>query len=156
MRRRKALNFVDAHALAITAAFAFIGLIAIMLWLYFGAGSLRIERARVRAEIHANRAARQAERTANATAKYDACVRSIPELKKLNRFVRGVKDEHSYLYAAALDAFNATPPGDPLYPVRKRNVRRARQAFADVRVVSPFKVPSKSDCDAVRDAALAK
>lgn len=152
--RRRALDFIDRHALAVTAGFAFVSVVAVMLWLYFVAGALRLERSTVKSEIAANRAARHAEHVATANAKYDACVKAAPELKKLNRFLRGVKAEHRYLYMAAVDALHATPQSDPLYPVRARNVRRARQALNDVLVVPPFTVPSKADCIAAREAAL--
>lgn len=69
-----------------------------------------------------------AERGADIAAQYQQCIKSIPLLRKFNRFVAGVQLEHATLLRNAVATHRATPPGSDVYRAQVGNIIRLREA----------------------------
>lgn len=86
----------------------------------------------------------------NSSAKnhYQECVGSIPELRKINRFVRGVQELHIAQERNALAVLKVTDRHDPLYMARYQSYLRFKAAADKVKGVR-FTVPTKASCKAL-------
>lgn len=92
-------------------------------------------------EISKQEAARQAE----TQAKIAQCIQSIPSLRKIDRFVHGVREFHVIVALNSKAIVDSTPKTDPQYTVRVANYRRIRNTVADVSGVK-FTVPTVAQC----------
>lgn len=128
---------------------AWIGLVLVVVALFYV--NQRTSRALARTEAAAH--AQQLRIQASADATYAACVRSMPLLRKTNRFIRGVQREHRTLLLNALAAHRVEPEGTRLYRQQVRNIVRLRAAVTDVTGVT-FHVPTVAECRAHRAAEL--
>ncbi len=97
-------------------------------------------------------AAATAERQAGIQADYRACLVSIPQLTKVNRFVHGVQALHLTLLTNALATHAATAPGSALYRQQIVNIARLRRTVTAVSGVA-FPVPTKASCEKRRRQA---
>ena len=88
----------------------------------------------------------ESARSAANHAKVAQCIQSVPELRKINRFVRGVYTFHRIIAENSKFSLDATPKSSPMYQVRLRNYRRVKQTVLDVSGVR-FHVPTRAECD---------
>lgn len=110
---------------------AYFGLAAVIVVLYFH-----------QTEIGKQEATRTAERQASVT----QCIRSIPQLTKVQRFIEGVQVFHKAAAMNALATLQATPKTDPQYGVRLENYRRIEATVAAVSGVR-FRIPTRAECE---------
>lgn len=121
---------------------AYFGLVAVFLWLY-------VQNTRITRESQI----RAATIVASAETQYQACIASIPTLRKINLFVTGVEELHRTLYQNALAAHLAQPKGSAVYRAQIANLRRLRDSVRLVAGVH-FTVPTVASCSAIRDSVL--
>lgn len=128
---------------------AYVGLacVVVALWVNYS----RVSREQVQTERVS--AARHADIVANAEAQYQQCVKSIPALIRINRFLHGVQDEHRILLVNSLASHQATPKDTALWKAQLVNIRRLRRASEEVQGVH-FPVPTRKSCVALRDRLL--
>lgn len=106
------------------------------------------------ARTAASTAKTQAIRQAAIESDYKACVRSIPSLGRVNRFLGGVNDLARILVLNSQAALQAEPPGDPLHQIRVQNLARLRRAGRNVASIQSFPVPTVKSCATRRAEAL--
>lgn len=140
---------VDSLGFWVVVAYFGLALVVVALFFINQKTSANIKR------TAADEAAHSSEIIANARARYGDCVASIPELEKINRFVRGVQALHIAQELNSREALRATEPTDPLYPVRVASYRRFKEA-ADLVAGVRFSVPTRSTCAALRRRLLAQ
>lgn len=99
-------------------------------------------------------AERQADISANAAAQYTQCVKSIPQLRRINRFLHGVQIEHETLLQNSILAHKAQPRGTRLWHTQVGNIRRLRIANEAVQGIT-FPIPSLHRCKRLRARLLA-
>lgn len=145
----KARRLLDNWQFWMILAYAVLAVVVVALWVNFGRESR--DQART-AEVVARR---HADVVANAEAQYEQCVKSIPSLTKINRFLRGVQDEHRTLLKNALAAHAAQPKNTALWHTQLTNIERLRRAFSEVRGVR-FPIPTKKSCSTLRARLLRK
>lgn len=87
----------------------------------------------------------QAERQAAANARVAQCIQSIPNARKINRFIRGVQEFHRVAAMNSRATVQSTPTSDPQYKTRLANYMRIRATVADVSGVH-FHVPTVAEC----------
>lgn len=88
----------------------------------------------------------QTKRAAADEARTEACIHSIPQIRRFDEHVRGVNQLADVLVqnSAALTA--ATPKSDPTYRTRKENLTRMIDAQAKIAELAEVSVPTVSDC----------
>jgi hypothetical protein len=92
---------------------------------------------------------RRADITANAESQYQQCVKSIPTLVRVNRFLHAVEDVHLTLLQNSRRTHAVTPPGSPIYKAQIKNIQKLKQDTEAVRHVR-FPVPTMAKCKALR------
>lgn len=101
----------------------------------------------------ADEAAHSAEIVSAARSRYQQCVGSIPELAKINRFIRGVQLLHIAQEQNALAVLKVTPRHDPTYMARYQSYLRFKAAADKVKGVH-FDVATVAECRALRKRLL--
>lgn len=109
---------------------AYLGLVGVVVALYFH-----------QTEIGKQEATREAERQARVA----QCVGAIPQLRKTQRFLEGVREFHRVAAMNSKATLDATPKTDPQYQVRLQNYRRIAATVADVSGLS-FHIPTVGEC----------
>lgn len=87
----------------------------------------------------------QTEAKARAAADYTACVVSIPNLHRINRFVNGVQAFHEASLENARALHRVTPRGSFLWVQQKKNITRIGPTVTDVSGIR-FPVPTVTAC----------
>ena len=147
--KRTILRYVDRWPFWLIVDFLILGiLVAVLVGVNNRANRAASEAAR-------EQAVRIADRNANASASYRQCVGSIPVLRKIDRFIRGVQLVHDTLYRNALAVHASTKPGTPVYRSQAENLERLRRADLAARGVE-IPIPTKAKCLARRQLALRK
>lgn len=133
-----------------------IGGIAITVW------TLTIYRAqtqesavRARAQIK-QEAIREAEIHANAESRYQACLGSIPQLRKIDAFIEGNQEGWHILIQNSQSNRDLAEPGSPLRQQRQANLDRIAKASRKIDRAIPFPIPTKDDCLALHERLLAQ
>ena len=124
---------------------AYFGLVCVTVALWVGFGRLSADQVRTAQVV----SERRAEVAANANAQYQQCVQSIPQLTKINRFIRGVQHEHSTLLKNSLASHAATPTDSALWQAQVKNIARLREANNEVKNVR-FKIQTQASCIELR------
>jgi hypothetical protein len=94
-------------------------------------------------------AQRKADIAANAAAQYTSCVRSIPILKKFNRFAHGVNEVFLVLVENAIASHQATPHQTAVYDAQIKNLDRLRDGVHSVKGLS-IPAPTLEKCKALK------
>lgn len=94
-------------------------------------------------------AIRASKAAADVAARRADCLRSIPQIQRINDFLDGVSILVTVLETNSEAVVQATSPTDPQYQVRKKNL--ARLAIASKRIDGiRFPIPTKHACDAIQ------
>lgn len=118
------------------------------------AATAKANAAAARAIAEGERTARFAEKRAGVEATHAACVRSIPTLVNVNRFVDATKGGFEDLLTNAKVNHAATPPSNPQYQAQVENIARLQERVDATRKVQ-FPVPTRKNCDERRKEDLA-
>lgn len=101
--------------------------------------------AAAKAIAEGERSARLAEKRAGIEATFQACTRSIPTFKKVNRFVRDTAGGWNDLLLNAIANHAATSPDNPQFQAQIGNIQRLRDRVASARAVV-FPAPTAKEC----------
>lgn len=91
---------------------------------------------------------RESKAAADVAARKADCLRSIPQIKRINAFLGGVAILANVLEVNSEAIVAATPVSDPQYRVRAANLMRLRFASDKVQGLS-FPVPTRAKCEAI-------
>lgn len=116
------------------------GAVAVPIWLYV-----------LTAKVNRVEAVRQGAIQAD----YNACVGSIPLLRKIDKFIVGTEAVADVLIRNSADMHRITPKTSPVYRQQAINLRRLRARVADGKGVR-LPVPTVRSCAAERDRDLAR
>ena len=122
---------------------------SVVFWLviaYFALGFLIVWLYLVQAATAREQSTRQATARATAAADYARCVASIPQLAKINSFLRGESDLADTLAQNSRAVLDATSSGDPQLATRKANLKRLIAARDKIGKVDEFPVPTVPEC----------
>lgn len=89
---------------------------------------------------------RKATTQAGRVASYQACVLSIPGLRKVNRFLEGERDLATVLVQNSSANLASTPAADPQFSTRARNLSRLVEAQRKINTVESLPVPTIDQC----------
>lgn len=114
---------------------AYFALAFLVVWLYG-----------VSAKTQREQSTRLATARATAAADYARCVASIPQLAKINSFLRGESDLADTLARNSQAVLDATLIGDPQLETRRENLARLVAARDKIASVDKFPVPTIPEC----------
>lgn len=129
---------------------AYFGLAAVVVGLFF------VNQQTQKTVSHQARdeAIRVAQIKGSAAANYTACIKSIPELRKISTHLAGVNQLADVLVTNGEAVLEATPRSDPQYPIRHANLVRLLRSREKIGAVRALPVPTRTDCLLRRSAAL--
>lgn len=149
MTTMKVKGLLDSWQFWVGVAYIGLACVVVALWVNYS----RVSNEQVQTERVA--AARHADIIANAEAQYQQCVKSIPALTRINRFLHGVQDEHQTLLLNSLASHAATPKDTAIWHAQLANIRRLRRASREVQGVK-FPIPTTKSCVALKRKLLRK
>lgn len=109
------------------------------------AATAAADAAAAKAIAEGERNARLAEKRAGIEATFQACKRSIPTFKKVNRFVNDTAGGWHDLLLNAIANHEATPPDNPQFHAQIGNIARLRRRVASAQAVV-FPAPTEQKC----------
>lgn len=131
--------------LVLLAYFLLVGLGILLYWNAKQSADAKAKAAVAVATALTERTAREAEKRAGVQATYQACVRSIPTLINVNRFVNATKGGFQDLLTNAEANHAATPSDNPQYRAQVANIRRLKERVAATGAVK-FPIPTRKAC----------
>lgn len=109
------------------------------------AATAAADAAAARAIAEGERNARHAEKRAGVEATFQACKRSIPTFKKVNRFVNDTAGGWHDLLLNAIANHEVTPRSNPQFVAQIGNIKRLRERVASAHAVV-FQAPTEKKC----------
>lgn len=91
---------------------------------------------------------RQARAAADVSARKSDCLRSIPQIERINAFLDGVGILATVLETNSIALLAVTPKDDPQYVTLKANLGRLAVATKAIEEIT-FPVPTKKRCEAI-------
>lgn len=89
-----------------------------------------------------------AKRREASAAVVQACLQSRPQIRRVSKFVQGTNQLALALVENSAAVLDATPKTDPQHEVRQKNLLRIIRARENVKAISSFPVPTRSECRA--------